>query len=310
MKRIHWMLIAFFLFGAGCSGTQAFSPTVEQPTGTQVATLALSPTDTPVPSQELVPSSPTPTATLIPTATPTPTVDLSCMWQGGEVAIYELETERLPDPLIYRVYTPPCYDEIPENRFPVLFLLHGQTYTDDQWDRLGADEVADALIASGEIPPLIIVMPRDRRWIQPPQNKFGEALVYDLLPLIDQQYRTIPQREYRAIGGLSWGANWAVHIGLTEWRYFGKIGAHSYPVFTTDGPQIPRWLESIPEKMLPQIYLDSGVNDRWLSSTLWFENLLTEMGVPHEWYLFQGAHDETYWTEHVEAYLRWYTSGW
>lgn len=78
-----------------------------------------------------------------------------------------LKSEKLRQPLDYRIYLPPCYNTQAHLRYAVLYLIHGQSYTDDQWDRLGADEVAEQLILTGEIGPFLIVMPRDRLWEQP-----------------------------------------------------------------------------------------------------------------------------------------------
>ena len=248
-----------------------------------------------------LPSSPAPSAT-----------SLACWQAGGRIEQRQFQSTWLPDPLKYRVYTPPCYHQQPDRRYSVLYLLHGQTYNDDQWDRLGADEIADALIGSGEIEPVIIVMPNDSdNYISPPKNLFGEALIHDLLPRIDTDYRTLPDREQRAIGGLSRGGNWAVHLGLSYWEFFGAIGAHSTPIFVHDDqPLIREWLVAIPLDKLPRIYLDAGANDRWLSSILQFEELLHKENIPHEWHLFPGYHDEEYWQPHVEQYLRWYVAEW
>ena len=218
----------------------------------------------------------------------------------------------LPLPLDYLVYLPPCYDQQPERRYPVLYMIHGQNYNNDQWDRLGIDESADTLIAEGQIPPLIIVLPRDRSWAQPTEDLFGQVIVDGLVPWIDSHYRTQPKRTQRAVGGLSRGAGWAVHLGLSQWELFGAIGAHSLPVFWTDTSHVRQWLRDIPPDELPRIYLDIGENDRpaILDSAIWFENLLTEERIPHEWHLFPGYHEEAYWESHVEQYLRWYTQGW
>ena len=107
-------------------------------------------------------------------------------------------------------------------------------------------KAADALIAAGEMPPLLIVMPRDRSWSQPTEDKFGQVVAELLLPHIDQNYRTKPQSAYRAIGGLSRGAGWALHLGFSHWEEFGAIGMHSLPVFWTDLPEIRTWLDAIP----------------------------------------------------------------
>jgi enterochelin esterase-like enzyme len=212
----------------------------------------------------------------------------------------------------YRVYLPPCYNQLAEQRFPVLYLIHGQGFNDDQWERLGMAEIANTLIAAGEIPPLIIVMPRDRYWSQPTENMFGQVVDNQLLPRIDENYRTIANRDHRAIGGLSRGASWALHIGLSRWESFASIGMHSLPVFWTDLPHVREWLDSIPNGAMPRMYMDLGDKDRpqISKSAVWFEELLTERGIPHEWHLYPGYHEEAYWQAHVEEYIRWYTERW
>jgi enterochelin esterase-like enzyme len=212
----------------------------------------------------------------------------------------------------YAVYLPACYDQQTDRRYPVLYMVHGQNYNHDQWDRLGIDESADALIAAGEISPVIIVLPRDRSWAQPTEDIFGTVLAEQLIPNIDDNYRTVPERSYRAVGGLSRGAGWAVHLGLSHWELFGAIGAHSLPVFWTDTNHIRNWLDAIPVEQLPRIYLDIGDKDRpvILASAIWFADLLNEKAIPHEWHLFPGYHEEAYWISHIDQYLRWYTQEW
>ena len=214
--------------------------------------------------------------------------------------------------MVFRVYLPPCYNQEPARRYPVLYMIHGQSYTDDQWDRLGADEIVDRLSASGEISPFIIVMPRDRAWSQPSEDHFGDVLVEELIPYIDTHFRTRTERQYRAIGGLSRGAAWAVHLGLAHWELFGAIGAHSLPVFWSDTGRLQRWLKQIPTDSYPRLFLDIGEKDRpqILASARWFEKKLSDYDIPHEWYLYPGYHDEAYWTSHLEQYLRWYARLW
>jgi enterochelin esterase-like enzyme len=242
-------------------------------------------------------------------ALPTP---LGCWKEGGSLEVNSLATDLLRLPLDYRLYLPACYDQQPERRYPVLYLIHGQNYSDDQWDRLGADEAADRLIAAGEIPPLIIVMPRDRYGGQPSENNFARVIVEELRPFIDENYRTVEDREYRAVGGLSRGGGWAVHLAITQWEIFGALGAHSPAIFYDDAQRMRVYLDAIPSEAMPRIYMDIGDKDRpeIMGAALWFEELLNQRGIPHEWYLFSGYHAEDYWRDHLESYLRWYAKPW
>lgn len=300
---------AIFVWGACANASQA----VIQPAATP-STGAVIPTHIPTPSSTATAKpSPIPTLTPIPSPTATPFLSptpLSCWSQGGHIETGQITTDLLRQPLDFRVYLPPCYHEQPERRYPVLYLIHGQSFTDDQWDRLGADETADFLIANGELPPFLIVMPRDRVWTLPGEDQFGEALVKALLPWVDGHYRTLPDRAYRAIGGLSRGAAWAVHLGVRHWELFSIIGAHSLPIFPGDNTRIGPWLDAIPVEARPRFYLDVGELDRWREIAEWFEQLLTDKDISHEWHLYPGYHEEAYWQAHLEEYIRWYAQTW
>jgi len=285
--------------------SQTLLPTASS-TASPTSTPSLTPTAT-----ATVTLTPSPSDTSSPTISSTPT-RLACWSQGGQIVLGKLETSLLSQPLEYRVYLPPCYARLPGRRYPVLYLIHGQSYTDDQWDRLGADETADRLIAAGEIAPFIIVMPRDRAWTQADVDPFGQAFLEVLLPYIDETFPTLAQRQYRAVGGLSRGASWAIHFGLGHWELFGTIGLHSPPVFWSDVPDVKKWLDTIPFDSMPRIFMDMGKDDRpeIKESALWFESQLTQRSIPHEWHQFEGYHEEAYWQAHVEQYLRWYAADW
>ena len=213
-------------------------------------------------------------------------------------------------PQEFRIYLPPCYDQKKDKRYPVLYLLHGQTYTDDQWVRIGAVTAADELILSGAVAPFIIVFPDDRYWNLPPGAGFGQRLVDELIPYVDANYRTQPDRDQRAIGGLSRGAGWALRLGLARWDLFGSIGLHSLAVLQSDASRIREWLVEIPSASQPRIFMDIGDNDPELSMASRVEAQFNQVGLPHEWHLYGGAHTEEYWSLHVEEYLLWYAEGW
>jgi len=213
-------------------------------------------------------------------------------------------------PQEFLIYLPPCYDEKTDQRYPVLYLLHGQTYTDDQWIRLGAVNIIDQLILSGEAIPFIIVFPDDHYWNLPPGPGFGQRLVDVLIPYIDANYRTFPNRNQRAIGGMSRGAGWALRLGLRRWDLFGTIGLHSLAVLQDDASEIRGWLADIPPSSLPRLFMDLGDNDPELSLASQVEAQFNDAGLFYEWHLYSGGHTEEYWSAHVDEYIRWYADGW
>lgn len=274
--------------------------------------IACSPPNPPAPA--LAPTSTPPTSTPTRTPTPPPPTDtppptpLTCLTQPGRVEEKALETTDPPQ--LYFIYLPPCYDEKTDQRYPVLYLLHGQTYTADQWIRLGAVKALDDLILSGETQPFLVVFPDDRYWNLPPGAGFGQRLMENLLPYIDSTYRTLPDRRHRAIGGLSRGAGWALRLGFTRWDLFSVIGLHSLAVLQGDASKLDRWIEEIPPAHRPQVFMDIGENDQESDMARAVEASFNENGLAHEWRLYSGAHTEAYWSAHVGEYIEWYAEQW
>lgn len=254
------------------------------------------------PTPEPIP--PSPTVTQTPTASPAPE---TCPDPGGHLEKGVIETKLLDKPMRYTVYLPPCYDSGAEN-LPVLYLLHGQNYDEEQWIRIGAVDVADRLIRAGESPPFIIVFPYDYSFKQPTQYNFAQVFLEMLVSQIDATYRADPAS--RAIGGLSRGGAWAIHLGTRNPDVFGAVGAHSPAVFFSDMNTLRLRLRDADRETFPRIYIDVGLQDSEYESALSFAKLLDEMNLPHEWHEYIGFHEEKYWAAHVEEYLRWYAQGW
>jgi enterochelin esterase-like enzyme len=240
-------------------------------------------------------------------ATATPAV---CNKKAGEVVRGVIETDLLDKAMRYNVYLPPCYTADLPKRYPVLYLLHGQGSTEEQWIRVGAVSAADRIIASGEVPAFIIVFPFDYSYKQPNEYNFEQVFVDLLLPQIDREYRTQADATHRAIGGLSRGGAWALRIGTLHPELFGAIGGHSPAIFYVDEKSLMRRLLEIPADLMPRIWLDAGDKDSEHNVIEPLEKFLSENGIPHEWHEYIGWHEEKYWSAHVENYLRWYASGW
>ena len=139
------------------------------------------------------------------------------------------------------VYTPPGYDADREKRYPVLYLQHGGGEDETGWVRQGRmNFILDNLIAEKKAVPMIVVMEKGyaaRAGAAPqPQpggpgrgdgGAFEDVVLKDLIPMIDSAYRTRPDRDNRAIAGLSMGAGQALRIGLTHLDTFSVVGAFS-----------------------------------------------------------------------------------
>jgi len=159
------------------------------------------------------------------------------------------------------IYTPPGYDKDTKTRYPVLYLQHGMGEDRRAWSNQGhANFILDNLIAEGKAKPMIIVMEdggiargfgtpiRDksgkilpkpegqgpRRPGGPGQgpnfwDEFTETIITDVIPTIDEQYRTISDREHRAIAGLSLGGTQTYQISQANLDKFANIGVFSAP---------------------------------------------------------------------------------
>lgn len=309
--RIPLALGLFILLGlAACAVAEVpgFSPPEDMPLLEATPAAEVTPA-----AEATVALQPEPTADLAPTAAPTmpasPTPQV-CRETAGSFERYGLLSPYLKGELNYRVYYPPCYDDSGETRYPVLYMLHGQTYNDDQWARLGIGEAADALINTGEVPPFLIVLPYEvDTFADPYADGYGPALVETLIPWVDAFYPTCPAQACRAIGGLSRGGAWAYLLALDNPGLFGAAGGHSMVPFGGMQVRLPNQLRSTPADQFPRLWMDMGKSDIYLPDLKVYEELLTQQAVPHEYTLQDGYHDEAYWSAHLADYLRWYAAG-
>jgi enterochelin esterase-like enzyme len=148
------------------------------------------------------------------------------------------------------VYLPPGYDEQAKARYPVLYLQHGGGEDETGWIRQGrANFILDNLIAEGSSKPMIVVMaygyarragqpvpdltgrpldsPERRKAMQDMTAAFEADVTEALIPFVDATYRTIADREHRAMAGLSMGGMQTFHITLNHLDLFSHIGGFS-----------------------------------------------------------------------------------
>jgi enterochelin esterase-like enzyme len=148
------------------------------------------------------------------------------------------------------IYCPPGYDTDISVRYPVLYLQHGAGEDERGWGVQGkADIILDNLIAEGKSKPMIIVMDKgyaERSGAETPDQRtatgttnatgsrpiegpsaFEDVIIKDLIPFIDNTFRTISDRDHRAMAGLSMGGMQTIQITLSNLDKFAYIGGFS-----------------------------------------------------------------------------------
>ena len=223
----------------------------------------------------------------------------------GQFSSVSVPSVTLRYDIVTRIYVPACYASSGQS-YPVLYLMHGLNFGEDQWERLGAGTTADKLIAAGQIAPLIIVLPRDRS-----DPRLDPAFVADLVPYVDSHFRTLASPGYRAIGGMSHGGGWSIHLGLRYPKVFGRVGAHSPAVFFGDENNVLQYTRAIAKNgSAPALYIDIGADDAQRQSAFWLDQIFTWFKVSHTYVVQPGGHSEAYWTTHMADYLRFYAAAW
>lgn len=137
------------------------------------------------------------------------------------------------------VYLPPSYTSNPDKRFPVLYMLHGFTDTDSQWfgwedHWINLQDVIEESIAEGLSKEMIVVMPNA-------YNKFKGSMygssatigdwetfvTQELVNYMDENYRTIPDRNSRGLAGHSMGGYGTLRLGMKNPNVYAAIYALS-----------------------------------------------------------------------------------
>lgn len=250
-------------------------------------------------------------STSIPVPTPTfaPTPTSACLAKGGETQQKKIESHEMGENFTFTVYFPPCYDGQYPGGYPVLYLFHGQNMDDTFWPSLGITIAADKAIRAGHVP-FIMVFPYEvHNWDPPYGSHFGDAVIKDLIPWVESHYPICKVRECQAIGGLSRGGGWAMHIALTNFEQFGSIGAHSFGYFSGDLYRVENLLKKYTTADFPRIYIDRGKDDYLRGNIDIYEQNLTYTGVVHEYVIHPGMHEKAYWQSQVGTYLEWYMQG-
>jgi enterochelin esterase-like enzyme len=271
----------------------------------------------------------------------------------GRVRQFMFESEILGENFYYSVYEPAGYEDSDE-RYPVLYALHGRGDSMAALEQLKVP--LDYLIGEGFIKPLIVVMP-DVPWSDggsyyvdsaytgyPPGRPVETAFFDDLIPHIDEAYRTLRNRDGRIIGGYSMGGYGTIRYSLAYPDVFGSAIVLSPAVYTPLPPQdssarefgafgkadvlfdeavyqalnYPALLETFAEQDLPvKMFIavgddeyknpnpDEALHDIDMEAHLLFNRVVRVENIAAELRVYEGGHTWDVWQRGFAEGLRW-----
>jgi enterochelin esterase family protein len=224
------------------------------------------------------------------------------------------------------IYTPPEYDQNNIKKYPVLYLQHGSGEDETGWYNQGKmDLIMDNLIAEGKTTAMIVVM--DRGYAIDParptisttgpnartssNNVFPEVLVKEIIPMVDKNFRTLPDREHRAMAGLSMGGFQTFQTTMTNLDKFAYIGGFSGAGFLQAGTDIKQlyggaWADAEAfNKKVKLVYLSIGTTEpeRMYNGVKNFHEALEKAGIRHVYYESPNtAHEWQTWRRSLKQF--------
>jgi enterochelin esterase-like enzyme len=229
------------------------------------------------------------------------------------------------------VYLPPGYGDNPQQRYPVLYLLHGFPGKPGAFlltVKAGVDE--DELVASNRMQPLILVMPfgstgqfTDKEWVDGvrPHENWATFVARDVVRAVDARYRTIPTGAGRAIGGLSEGGYGAINIALHHPGEFHVVESWSGyeladPVRSIFGGNARLIADNSPLVRLPLVasalrrahsyvwfYVGSSDGKVFRKQNSDFAAALARARIPHQFTFIAGGHNWRVWRDRAPLAL-------
>jgi len=230
----------------------------------------------------------------------------------------------------FTVYTPAGYEE-GKKRYPVLYLLHGAGGDENAWSELGrAAQIADNLIAQGKAEPMIIVMPNGNgaqkampgeyeNSMQKPtfmsrgmmDGAIEKAFPKDVVGYVDAHFRTIADKNHRAISGLSMGGFHSIYISANNPDMFGYIAPMSAAINRQSrNQQQPEIYQNLEEKMVtlfqkkPKLYrIYIGNTDFLFQDNVNFRKMLDKHGCKYEYFESDEGHIWANWRKYLNDLL-------
>ena len=261
----------------------------------------------------------------------------------GRAECRSLDSRILGHPVKYCILLPPSYDAEKTRRYPVLYFLHGLgdneqmflhsggfNLVEDLWEQ---QQLGEFLIATPAAGSSFYINSRDGA------QRYEDFFLREFLPAIEKRYRTRAGRAFRGVGGISMGGYGALHLAFRHPELFGSVSAHSaaliekLPGITAadsrllagtrvlgdvfGSPPDPRFWDRNNPLVLARnaelggmkIYFDCGSEDDYgfYNGAQALDKVLVSRRIPHEFHLYPGGHNWTYFMEHLPASLQFHS---
>ncbi len=263
--------------------------------------------------------------------------------RGTVLESLTVESKILGRAVNYSVYLPADYFSA-QRRYPVVYLLHGLYGSEKDWLQNGeANRTADKMMASGEIPDMIIVMPDGKNdWYMNSydgKTLYEDFFIKEFIPFIDSAYQTRAEKAYRALSGLSMGGYGSTLFSLKYPDKFAACAALSAAVRTDEemvttpkdryeaifgqlyGRNLPEkerltdsWRKnsvlelfnkaSVENLNKIQWYFDCGDDDYLYKGNAALHVAFFDKKIPHEFRMRDGGHTWTYWRDNLGFALK------
>jgi S-formylglutathione hydrolase FrmB len=242
----------------------------------------------------------------------------------------------------YCVALPPGY-ETGTARYPVLYFLHGLFENEKSWSEHSGQRIWEDLMSQGTIGKFIVALPDGGKTFYvnsfDGRVRYEDFIMQELIPAIDQKYRTLANRQARGVSGTSMGGFGALHLAMQHPDAFGSASAHSAALiakFPNPLPTEGRWgfyarvlqepfgaplneayfdannpltLAEHPERFSQlKLYFDCGDQDRYGfdEGAKLLDQILTAKGFPHEFALRPGNHGWSYLGQYLHYSLEFH----
>jgi enterochelin esterase-like enzyme len=203
------------------------------------------------------------------------------------------------------IYTPPGYDKNTAVKYPVLYLLHGTTDTEETWSKVGrANIILDNLIQQGKAKPMIIVMPYGRAFPLISKSsgslrnwdnlqEFKKDFLTNLLPFVEQSYRVNTDKDSRAIAGFSGGGGETLYLGLNNPDIFSWVCAFAPGMLKEEfdrNNEVVFANPSLTNQRLKLFWIGVGKDDGLYPVISEYLKVLDEKKIKHETFISDGGH--------------------